>query len=341
MTIKDVATLAGISICAASRALRGLPGVSESTCAKAHESAEKLRYRVPSPAQSNNNRSGAVAVVVPTATTWYFAHAAEAAQEIIADAGLDPVLISLRGQEHIQSRLFDDPRELAQTVDGFLIIDVDLTPQQTAALSSSHRAIASVGMHNVPWDNVGIDNVAAAKAATNRLLSLGHWDIAFLAGGQTGNGKIRATPDRRQGFELALAEHDAVAHPDWVIEAGYTLEGGRQAMEELIKHRDIPTAVFAGCDEVAFGALMSLKDHGLACPGNISMIGIDDHPISRVLGLTTIAQPVADEAAFAATLLLDRLQRPTETGSPGNHYLPTVLTDRTSTERRVASQLHR
>ena len=334
-TIKDVATLSGLSICTVSRALRGLPKISESSRAKVEDAAEKLGYR-PSSAASRlrGGRNGAVAIVVPTATTWYFAQAAEAAEEIIADGGLDPMLVSLRGQEHVQSRIFDDPTGLAQRVDGVLMIDVDLTPLQTAALSSSGLEVASVGMHDVPWDNVGIDNVAAAKEATNRLLALGHWDIAFLAGTETGNGKTRATEERRRGFELALAEHDAVPHPDWVVEAGYTIEGGRQAMSELIQHRGgLPTAVFAGCDEAAFGALMAMKDLGLSCPEDISVIGIDDHPMSWVLGLTTIEQPVADEAAFAASLLLDRLQKPDDAGSPAHHYLPTALVDRTTTRR--------
>jgi len=58
--------------------------------------------------------------------------------------------------------------------------------------------------------------------------------------------------------------------------------------------------------------------------------------MSWILGLTTIAQPVADEAAFAASLRLDRLQRPVEAAVPGNHLLPTALAERTSTKRHRA-----
>lgn len=334
-TIKDVATLSGLSICTVSRALRGLPKISPSAREKVEDAAEKLGYR-PSAAASRlkGGRTGSVAIVVPTATTWYFSQAAEAAEEIIADGGMDPVLVSLRGQEDVQARILNDPADLAQRVDGVLMIDVDLTAGQTAALSASGLAIASVGMNNVPWDNVGIDNVSAATEATNRLLALGHWDIAFLSGTKTGNGTTQATEERRRGFEAALAAHDATVHPDWVVEAGYTIEGGRRAMSELVRHRgELPSAAFAVCDEVAFGALMALKEHGLSCPEDISIIGIDDHPMSWVLGLTTIAQPVADEAAFAASLLLDRLQKPDDAGAAGSHLLSTALVDRTTTRR--------
>lgn len=337
-TIKDVAALSGLSICTASRALRGLPNISDAAREKVEDAAEKLGYRASAAASRlKGGRTGAVAIVVPTATTWYFSQAAEAAEEILGDAGLDPLLVSLRGQQQIQSRIFDDPAGLVQRVDGALMIDIDLTAAQTTALSASGLPVASVGMNDVPWDNVGIDNVASAREATNRLLMLGHWDIAFLAGEERGNGRTMATAERRRGFESALAEHDVVVNPDWVIEAGYTVDGGRNAMSEIIQHRgSLPSAVFAGCDEVAFGALMAMKEHGLSCPEDISMIGIDDHPMSWILGLTTVAQPVADEAAFAASLLLDRLQKPGEGVTAGSHLLPTAVIERTTVRRHRA-----
>ena len=80
-------------------------------------------------------------------------------------------------------------------------------------------------------------------------------------------------------------------------------------MIELIENRRMPSAILAGCDETAFGALMALRDHGLSAPKNMSIIGIDDHQMSWFLGLSTISQPVADQGAFAANLLIDRLHR--------------------------------
>ena len=97
--------------------------------------------------------------------------------------------------------------------------------------------------------------------------------------------------------------------PDLVLDAGSSIEGGRLAMIELIENRRMPSAILAGCDETAFGALMALRDLGLSAPKNVSIIGIDDHQMSWFLGLSTISQPVADQGAFAANLLIDRLHR--------------------------------
>ena len=110
-------------------------------------------------------------------------------------------------------------------------------------------------------------------------------------------------------------------------------------MAELVENRRMPSAIFAGCDETAFGALMAMRELGLSAPENVSIIGIDDHQMSWFLGLTTIAQPVADQGAFAANLLIERLHRsglpnPPPASPPSNHLLDTKLVERTSTRRR-------
>lgn len=84
-------------------------------------------------------------------------------------------------------------------------------------------------------------------------------------------------------------------------------------MVKLIENGRISSAIFAGCDETALGGLMTMREFGLSAPENVSIIGIDDHQMSWFLGLTTMAQPVAGQGAFAATLLIDRLHR---TGLP-------------------------
>lgn len=110
-------------------------------------------------------------------------------------------------------------------------------------------------------------------------------------------------------------------------------------MMELVENRRMPSAIFAGCDETALGALMAMRGFGLSAPENASIIGIDDHQMSWFLGLTTIAQPVADQGAFAANLLIERLHRsgllnPPPAGPPSNHPLDTKLVGRTGTRRR-------
>ena len=334
-TIQDVAALSGLSICTVSRALRNLPNVSASAQGKVSDAAAKLGYKA-SPAASRlaGGTTGSVAIIAPTATAWFFAQAVEAAEEVFAGAGYDTVLISLRNRPSVHSKLFGDLAGLSQRVDGILLLNIALSEAELAAVAGSGLAVASVGMHDVPWDNVGIDNVEAARAATEHLLGLGHWDVAMLSGSETGEPSLTTANERLRGFEQALGAHHVTVDPDLVLDAGSSIEGGRLAMIELIENRRMPSAILAGCDETAFGALMALRDHGLSAPKNMSIIGIDDHQMSWFLGLSTISQPVADQGAFAANLLIDRLHRSGLPNPPSSHVLDTKLIERKSTRRR-------
>ena len=335
VTIQDVAALSGLSICTVSRALRNLPNVSESAQTKVADAAAKLGYKASSAASRlAGGSTGAVAIIAPTATAWFFARAVEAAEEVFADSGYDTVLISLRNSPGVHRKLFGDLEALSQRVDGVLLLNIALSEAEVAALAASGLAVASVGMHGVPWDNVGIDNEEAARSATEHLLRLGHWDVAMLAGREAGEPSLITANERLRGFERALAEHDLTVDPDLVLDAGSSIEGGRRAMTDLIENRRMPSAIFAGCDETAFGALMALRDLGLSAPKNVSIIGIDDHQMSWFMGLTTVAQPVADQGAFAANLLVDRLHRSGLPNPPSSHLLETKLLERKSTRRR-------
>lgn len=335
VTIQDVAALAGLSICTVSRALRNLPNVSEQAQARVGDAAAKLGYKASSAASRlAGGKTGSVAIIAPTATAWFFAQAVEAAEEVFADSGFDTVLISLRNQPTVHRKLFNDVAGLSQRVDGVLLLNIALSEAEMAALAGSGLAVASVGMDDVPWDNVGIDNEEAARTATNHLLGLGHWDLAILSGSEAGQPSDITAGERLKGFQGALAEHDLTVDPDLVIDAGFSIEGGRRAMTELVENRRMPSAIFAGCDETAFGALMALRDLGLSAPKNVSIIGIDDHQMSSFLGLTTIAQPVADQGAFAANLLIERLHRSGLPNPPSSHMLDTKLVERKSTRRR-------
>jgi len=332
VTIQDVAVLSGLSICTVSRALRNLPNVSDKARHQVAEAASKLGYK-PSAAASRlaGGSTRSVAIVAPTATAWFFAQTVEAAEEVLGDSGYDTVLISLRNKATVRRQFFADLSNLAQRVDGVLLLNVGLAPGEVEALVACGLPVASVGMRNVPWDNVGIDDEHAAWQATQHLLGLGHWDLAVLSSNE--HPVVTETP-RFRGFRRALDEHHLTVHPDSVVAAGPSIDDGRRAMAELITRGARPTAVFAHCDEAAFGVLTTLREHGLSVPKHVSVVGIDDHPMSGFLGLSTVAQPVADQGAFAASLLCERLLNTETPHQPANHLLDTKLIERKTTRHK-------
>jgi LacI family repressor for deo operon, udp, cdd, tsx, nupC, and nupG len=178
---------------------------------------------------------------------------------------------------------------------------------------------------------VVIDDVAAARKATEYLISLGHSRIALISG-KSGAARFTAGSQRERGYRAVMAEHSLVEDPMLEVSGHFTIEGGESGMDALLNQLNPPTAVFAMSDEMAFGAIRSLRTHGLEPGRDVSIVGIDDHPMSSYLGLTTIAQPVADLGKKAGERLLAQLAGSDSLG--GNDrvtQLPTELMVRSST----------
>ncbi|HEY5855116.1 MAG TPA: substrate-binding domain-containing protein, partial [Aldersonia sp.] len=97
------------------------------------------------------------------------------------------------------------------------------------------------------------------------------------------------------------------------------------AIDDILDGTDPPTAVYAHSDELAFGVLRSLHRRGLRVPEDVSVIGIDDHPLAELTDLTTVRQPVREQGAIAARLVLDELDA-TDTVADGRSAAVTVPT---------------
>jgi DNA-binding LacI/PurR family transcriptional regulator len=164
-------------------------------------------------------------------------------------------------------------------------------------------------------DSFGIDNMLASRLATKHLLSLGHQRIGFLSG------PIRTISrmERLTGYQTALTEAGIETDPDLVWDVAPNgdnygdkdaLALGRQGTHELLSRANPPTAIFAINDMFAFGAYAGARDLGLSVPTDLSVIGVDDIPLTEIVqpALTTIRQPIKIIANMAVERLVGRLQ---------------------------------
>jgi len=160
------------------------------------------------------------------------------------------------------------------------------------------------------WPAIRIDDVAAARVATQHLIGLGHTRIAHISGDSSDELAFTTHADRRAGYQEALRAAGITPDPALDLEAGFTVNGGERATHELLDAGLPPTAIFAACDEMAMGAMRALREAGLRVPEDVSVVGIDNHDVAAVVGLTTVAQPAAEQGRRAATRLLERLRGP-------------------------------
>ncbi|MFG3707901.1 LacI family DNA-binding transcriptional regulator [Micromonospora sp. NPDC047670] len=322
--IDDVARLAGVSTATVSRALRGLPTVSAATRRRVLAAAEQLEYAVsPSASRLAGGRTGTIAVVVPRITRWFFATVVEAVEEFVHQSGYDLLLHNLGGREQTRQRVLHTAN-LHKRVDAIMLVATPLRPADLTALAKLELSGVTVSSGTVVpgWPCVRIDDVDAARTATRHLLDLGHRRIAHISGDPDDELAFTTHLDRRQGWRDALREAGLDPDPALDVESQFTIDGGTRAAEELLRRGEPPTAIFAACDEMAMGAMTALRDAGLRVPQDVSVIGVDDHDLARVVGLSTIAQPAAEQGRLAAQMLLDplvgrRLEAPAATAHHG------------------------
>ena len=331
ITIRDVAAAAGVSTATVSRALRGLPNVDGETRERVKKIASTLDYVIsPSASRLASGRTGSIAVITPYIARWFFSEVIAGAESVMQQAGMDLLLMNVGDYQNGGSRIPPTPR-IRRRVDGILIVALPPQDPDLESIVNLGMPTAMIGGVTPGIDCVVIDDVAAARKATEYLISLGHSRIALISG-KSGAARFTAGSQRERGYRAVMAEHSFMEDPMLEVSGHFTIEGGESGMDALLNQLNPPTAVFAMSDEMAFGAIRSLRKHGLEPGRDVSIVGIDDHPMSSYLGLTTIAQPVADLGKKAGERLLVQLAGSDSLG--GNDrvtQLPTELMVRSST----------
>lgn len=316
-TIQDVAQLAGVSTATVSRALRGFCNVSDSTRTLVVAAALQLGYVKPGRAQRQMiGATRTVGVVVPHMARWFFGQVVWGAEAVLRRAGYDMLLFSLADAAG-RSRFFRQVPARGR-VDAMLVLSLPLTEVEVSCLRGLNVPVALVGSVVPGFSSVRIDDVDAARRAVQHLVSLGHRRIGLIAGERDEPMLFTAPLDRRRGYQAALRAGGLTVDPSLEAAGDFSVQGGALAMHRLLSLARPPTAVLAESDEMAMGALGTLRRQGLRVPRDVSVIGVDDHEMAELLDLSTVAQPVREQGALAARILLRAL---TEPGHRPEHVL--------------------
>jgi LacI family transcriptional regulator, galactose operon repressor len=306
-TIKQIADATGVHPSTVSRALdpkkRHL--VADDVAKRIAAQAEALGYQ-PNRLAANLRlgRSDLVGVLLPDIANPVFAPILGGITEILSAEGYAPIVADA-GNAPSQQISFVE-RLLSQRVDGLILATVSQDDELVGFCIQRGLPVILVNRSEARdrVSSVVSDDDMGMRLAVDHLVGLGHRRIAHVAGPlSTSTGRLR-----RDGFERAMSRHGLRG---MVREAAsYTREAGVQAAAHLLDApRDI-TAVAAANDLLALGVLDALKERGLRCPEDISLVGHNDMPLTDVVSppLTTVRIEHRKMGRIAAQMLAEKIR---------------------------------
>ena len=305
-TIYEVSKLVGVSVATVSRVINGSTRVSDKTRQKVLSAMQALDYKPNPIAQSlATNRSDCVGVLVPEVHGPVFGAMLSGIEAELRDAGKFTIFATghnLEAKEREAIRFLNTRNCDALIMHVEALADASIHRQ---AHNGPPILIMNRVVSGLEDRCISLDNEHGGYIATNMLLEMGHREIAYISGPLAWGD----ASDRLAGHRRALEEQGLDLDERLVIESNFHEVGGSEAMEELLR-RELPfTAVVCANDEMAAGAMDTLRARGMSIPDEVSLVGFDNAPLSRYLypKLSTVNYPITEMGRMAAHWVLENV----------------------------------
>jgi LacI family transcriptional regulator len=331
VNLRDVAKRAKVSVATVSMVLNENPRISRATQMRVQQIIDLMGYRPNRLAQSLSSRyTGVLAAMLPALRHGFGdAYFGELISGICDRAGklgykvmleqAKPDFIKNRDHIAIYERRF---------VDGTLCLGCNDRHHFLADFADRRYPLIVVDNYLEQWnlDYVVCDYRAGTEQVMNYLLQLGHRKIGFINAAP----EVRTARDRQEVYENRLRSISVEIKPEWMGDGQFTEQGGALAAQRILEAAPDVTAIFAGNDKMALGAMHYCSHRGIRIPHDVSIIGFDDMQQAAFVNpsLTSVHLPLYEAGALACERLVERIRgkidRVAET-------LPTHLVVREST----------
>jgi DNA-binding LacI/PurR family transcriptional regulator len=309
-TISKVAERAGVSRTTVSHVINHPQRISKSLRERVQVAIDELGYSPNPQAQSlRTGRTNLIAVLIPDILNPGYSELVKVVQAELEKARLDPLIFNTdvpggHSVEHGREYL----RQIGhKRVDGIVVADYATHRMHEDLLHLTVPAVFLGHLPNRAIDSVAGDDAGGTYAMGKYLAEAGHKRIAHV----TGPSVFGPAEVRRASFEKGLADHGVTIDPSLRYEGTYLVPSGYEAVEWLLaKGGPLPDAVFFANSLMARGGLAAFHDHKVRVPEDIAVATFDDFEHLNYVRpkLTRIGHSVADLAARAVAMLLDRLE---------------------------------
>ena len=309
VTIYDIATAVNVSPATVSRALKDHPGIRNETKRKIREAAQKMGYRHNTFASNlRRKQTNTIGVIVPRLNSYFMATVIGGMEKVANITGYNLLITqsldSVKKEEAGVNTMFNS------RADGLLVSlanDTIATDHFDTILRKSIPLFFFDRVVDLPnCTSIVIDNKKAGYDATLHLINGGCKRIVHICGSLHRN----VYSDRLDGYKQALARKGIPFDPALIINSNLSDQGGAESARRILKMDELPDGVFASNDTTAVACIRELKQAGITVPDQISIVGFNNDPISKVIepNLTTIHYPGEEMGEVAASTLINRLK---------------------------------
>ena len=315
VTLKDVAALAGVSPSTASRVCKNNPSISRETKEKVRKAMEQLGYEPNIQAVENDGpEKKAIGIILPPSPKESFENAfhlevIRGISQFCNQHNYINTVITGQDEEEILTAL--DHIVKSGQVDGFIVTYSKQVDPVTEYLYNEGLLYVIIGKayrfanQTVYVDN---DNVLAAQEATEYLLELGHKNIAYLGS----DSNLMFSADRKAGYQLAHLKAGMTVNPENIIELPFIPEEHIEALYNLLKKEDRPTAILVSDDIFAVALERLCVEIGISIPGDLSIISFNNSLFARLTSpqLTSIDINSVQLGIEAASQVINHIENP-------------------------------
>jgi DNA-binding LacI/PurR family transcriptional regulator len=307
--MKDIARIAGVSLGTVSHVLNDSAGVREPVRQRVLKAVQAAGYQPSQLARGlRRDKTNMIGMIIPDITNPFFPAVVRGAEDVAFSNGYRLILCNTDNDHSKELVHLNELRTYLPA--GLIVIPSNFSDLTTQAESYRRVGTGVVCIDRLPknWsgDSVTADNEAGAYNATRYLLQTGHTRLACI----TGPLHLTNAMERLGGFKRAIQNAKLHIGPEYIQETTFDKHGGHSKALTLLRLIPRPTAIFAGNDMVALGALLAIRELGLRCPEDISLMGFDDLDLAETTNpaLSSVSQSGYQLGTSATRILLDRLE---------------------------------
>lgn len=319
-TIKDIANLSGVSVATVSYVLNKTRKVSKEVEDRVLRAVKQTNYQPNTIAQSlRMKKTNAIGVLVEDIRGMPVPEIVDGINEYLEQSGYQVLLSNLRlldklhNQYEKLTKYLDQINQAMRLLENARVEGIIYVAMHDRHITGVRQpvhipmAFAYATSDNVEAVSVTYENVRSAYDITNKLIQRNHRRIALVAGhSASSDAQLRL-----KGFCAAMEDAELFVPPEYIRWGDWEYDSGVEQCDALMSMNVRPTAVFVMNDTMAAGCYRSIKNHGLAIPRDISVVGFDNREFARLINppLTTVELPNRQIGNQAAKLLLSRIEK--------------------------------